>query len=200
MTGMRFCRFAVLSINPGRQGKMFLWNCVCDCGTAKVVAGGLLKSGHAKSCGCLNSELTTQRNFKHGGTRTSEYRTWCLMRQRCNDPRNAKFPRYGARGIRVCQRWEDFSAFLSDMGERPSTSHSIHRIDNDGDYEPDNCQWATPDVQSRNKSTNVRLTVGGVTKIASDWARDIGARPGLITHRLGRGWTPERAVSTPPLR
>ena len=126
--------------------------------------------------------------IKHGLYNTPEYRVWSAMIQRCTNPNVPKFKNYGARGIRVCERWLSVECFLADMGRRPSDSHSLDRIDNDGDYMPGNCRWATDGQQRRNRSDNVYLTHEGRTMIVSDWAREIGISEFTIRKRLRLGW------------
>lgn len=138
---------------------------------------------------------------------SAEYRCWQGMRTRCSNPRSPSFPYYGGRGIRVCQRWDaSFLAFLEDMGRRPSEAHTIDRIDNDGDYGPANCRWATRAEQSRNrrpfsmvgKSPLAKLiTANGVTDSIAGWARRLGVDRGVVRGRLRRGWDPVRAVTEP---
>jgi hypothetical protein len=126
------------------------------------------------------------------------YQSYCAMKQRCLYPKAFSYAQYGGRGIRLCDRWRDsFQAFLDDMGERPTPKHSIGRIDNDGPYEPDNCQWFTRHEQSRNRSDNHWLTVNGQKKTVTDWSTDLGGHRALIVQRLGYGWSPERAVTEP---
>lgn len=144
------------------------------------------------------------RRYRHGhkdadgGTR--EYHAWNAMRSRCNNPWNPNFARYGARGIRVCERWQsDFTAFLQDMGRCPSGQHSIERIDNDGDYAPENCRWATPKEQARNRRSSRLLSYRGATRTAAEWAEVIGITQGTLHARLKEGWSVERAL-TQPLR
>lgn len=140
---------------------------------------------------------------KHGHTPTGQkpsitYQTWINMISRCKYPSHGSYKYCGARGIRVCDRWKDFSLFLADMGERPSTKHSIDRIDNDGHYEPGNCRWATRAEQHRNMRQNVNVTIDGVTKCVTDWAREYGMVPSTIMARINvMGWDPVRAVTTP---
>lgn len=119
--------------------------------------------------------------------RTSEYRSWYAMIQRCTNPRNERWKNYGGRGIKVCERWHEFSNFLADMGSKPTPKHQIGRKDNDGDYCRDNCQWETQVQQVNNTSRNVYLTMNGVTKSRSDWARDSGVNYSTFRDRIARG-------------
>lgn len=137
----------------------------------------------------------------HGFTRDrknkKEYMVWKNMKQRCLNPKNKGFQRYGGRGIKVCDRWMDFKSFISDMGLAPTTTHSIERIDNDGNYEPSNCRWATNDEQNRNKSSNVYISYGGATKIRNDWAKEYGIDVRTFRYRLETlKWPFEKAIST----
>lgn len=127
--------------------------CQCTCGTQKLIYEWRLKSGRTKSCGCLEKEVIAERfgTRIHGLRGTPEYSIWCGMKQRCNgtDKKSAKY--YFDRGIKVCERWMNVENFVQDMGPRPSKKHSIERINNDGDYEPSNCKWATYAEQNANK-------------------------------------------------
>lgn len=124
-----------------------------------------------------------------------EYRIWIGLRQRCNDQRYHGYDRYGGRGIRVCERWESFEAFLKDVGSRPSDEHSLDRIDNSGDYTPKNCRWATRNEQQRNKQDTFLVEAFGETRSVHDWADDLGITPQAIRYRLKKGWSPEDAVT-----
>lgn len=136
------------------------WHCICDCGTSSVVNGASLRIGNSGSCGCRVPEISRAmggHNKTHGMALSREFAIWRGMRYRCNDKRNANYRFYGAKGVRVCDRWNDsFEAFYEDMGPRPSPQHSIDRINPFGDYEPENCRWATPEVQAQNKRRNFR--------------------------------------------
>jgi len=123
-----------------------VWTCECTCGTLKEVRAVNLKNGTTISCGCVDKE----NKLKHGKTHTRVYKVWLNMRQRCLNPNNKNYDRYGGRGITICDRWQIFENFLKDMGN-PLPKHSLDRIDNNGNYEPSNCRWTTADVQSYNK-------------------------------------------------
>jgi hypothetical protein len=129
--------------------------------------------------------------------KTVEYTAWLGMKQRCYDPNVRCFARYGGRGINVCDRWlHSFSAFLADMGRRPSPSHSLDRIDNDGDYEPGNCRWATHAEQVFNRSTNRRYTFAGKTMPAHEWAKELDISLSTLRSRIHRGYSPDRIFSS----
>lgn len=117
------------------------------------------------------------------------------MRARCSSPKANNYHLYGARGITVCKRWMSFKNFLEDMGERPTRQHSIDRIDNNGNYEPSNCRWATKAMQANNRRTNRKITWNGVTKNATEWAKDLGIRQKTLFHRMDRGNSLEKVFS-----
>lgn len=142
-----------------------------------------------------NNPRYTHGLSKSGG---AEYRTWTHMRGRCLTPTDKKYPRYGGRGIKICERWARFENFLFDMGRRPSPQHSIERLNNDGDYEPSNCVWATPKRQAQNMSRNRLLTFQGETAPMCAWADRFGILRSSFQARLNRGWPIERALTEPP--
>lgn len=154
LVGLRFGRLLVTGRAKNSNG-CTRWHCLCDCGKKVTPFGTSLRGGLTSSCGCLLRESARERFTTHGGSYTSEYCTWRHMRYRCHNPRYPRFKDWGGRGIRVCLRWRSsFAAFLSDMGPKPSPRHTIDRIDNDGNYEPNNCKWSTPKEQMQNRRMN----------------------------------------------
>jgi hypothetical protein len=146
---------------------------------------------------------TGKNNRTHGLSHCLAYESWSQMKQRCYNPKDPSFSDYGGRGIRVCERWRNsFENFLKDMGPRPSTGYSIDRFPNtNGNYEPDNCRWAIPKQQNRNRRTNVMLTFRGETMCISEWAERIGLPRKTLEKRLNRyGFTVEQALTQPVRR
>jgi hypothetical protein len=164
LVGRRFGRLVVSHRHGTRVQpngcKRPTFGCVCDCGQRVVVAGTNLRSGNSRSCGCLRAEMTAAKTKPtHGGSYTREYQSWAQAKCRCADPNHHAYKDYGGRGIAMCAAWrESFETFRRDMGPRPAGT-SIDRINNDGDYEPGNCRWATRSQQQRNKRRRVVTAV-----------------------------------------
>ena len=195
-------RFGMMTVegNIEIQNGVRVVVCQCDCGTRKSAAVGALVRGRITSCGCgrtkraimmgkLSRTHGQTAGYHHGRKRSPTYISWCAMNMRCNNPNATGYQNYGGRGIRVCDRWsgtDGFENFASDMGDRPNGA-TLDRIDNDGDYCPNNCQWLSASAQSK-KRRNVRLvTWKGQTKPIADWARDDGVTVAAIHYRIKHG-------------
>lgn len=197
--GMTFGRLTVIElfdiIDDGVR-----WRCKCQCGKTVVIRTGAL--GRTKSCGCIAADSIRRISFRHGDAcddkRTPEYKTWDGIKFRCNNPRCRMYKHYGGRGIKVCERWlHSFSNFLEDMGRKPTRMHSIERINNDGDYEPGNCKWASNIEQQNNRRNNVRIAFRGRTQNSAQWATELGFHRDVLHYRLKSGWTIDEALTTP---
>jgi len=198
LTGLKNNRWTVIEHAGKSASGANMWLCKCECGTLKKVSGTNVSTGKSKSCGCYKSEVTSKLFFKHGLNKTPEYIIWCGMRSRCNDADNKL---YGGRGIAVCARWDDFLLFFSDIGKRPSSKHSIERRDNDGDYTPDNCYWATQKEQQRNKSSNHMISAFGVSMTMVEWSEFLAINYFTLRSRINIcGWSAERSLLAPILK
>jgi hypothetical protein len=196
--GSRFGRLVVIGDAGSRmcgRGKRRFVLCQCDCGKMHEVLPLELVRGATKSCGCLRR--TRGGPITHGLSRRPEHPVWCSMITRCDNPNSKNYPRYGGRGISVCQRWRAFEAFFKDMGPRPSPAHQLDRIDNDKGYEPGNCRWATPVEQSRNTCRTRFVEFRGETRCITEWSEITGLSKDAIRSRLERGWSVEMALTQP---
>lgn len=221
MTGREFTRLRVIGFGEWVKRKdgtrVATWRCACaadlgGCGAETLVCVSKLNNGHTRSCGCLRDDSRGKGSITHGASRgktrtgkmSPEYTTWAAMRQRCTTPTCKKFPRYGGRGIRICDRWQDFAAFLADMGPKPSPKHTIDRMNNEGSYTcgkhdacddcrtknaPANCRWATMREQQRNRSSNTMLELDGVRRCLAEWVEITGIRLTTIQLRKRAGWS-----------
>lgn len=187
--GEAFGRLTVVTVDS--------WNrieCKCACGRSHIATSSNLRSGKTKSCGCIRKEQNN--HVTHGGTGSLTHTRWLVMRRRCSDSNAAGYENYGGRGIKVCERWMDFSAFLADMGECPP-GMTIDRIEPDGHYEPGNCRWATKLTQARNTRANRVLEFNGQAKCLEEWAEEYGMSSRSLMSRLRLGWPVEKALTTP---
>ena len=177
--GRRYGRLVVVADAPN-IGKVTRWLVRCDCGTEKLMRTNSL--WEIRSCGCLNDEKRAERAYKHGLSRTKIYAIWVQMLERCNNKNNMNYKNYGARGIKVCPRWHKIENFFQDMGHKPR-GQALDRIDNNGDYSPDNCRWATPIEQGSNKRRNKHLTFRGEKMTREEFSRRIGVKSNVILYQ-----------------
>lgn len=202
LVGRQFGRLTILRWEEDPVRDKLIWVCVCECGRPMNVTTYALTSGNTKSCGCLRRDnrvaLNEERRRSAAGHRARpEYAVWQSMKARCLNKNRKEYPRYGGRGITVCDQWRDsFQAFFDDMGARPSAEYSIERLDNDGPYAPHNCVWATIIEQANNRSNNAVVTVDGQEKSITQWAREAGMTPQGVRWRLQNGWKPEEAIAS----
>lgn len=200
LTGKRFGRLTVEHL-LGKRGAFIYWACRCDCGGYTETQTGKLNIGHSQSCGCILADKNATRLTTHGasvgGKPTPTYSVWRGIKNRCLNPNEPAYKNYGGRGIKICDRWKDsFENFFTDMGQKPKGMW-IERLDNEGDYEPTNCKWATPKEQCNNKRTNVYLTFRGKTQTVSQWNEELGYNKNVVAGRLRLGWSTEDAILTP---
>lgn len=188
--GNIYGRLTVIEMDENSKSNRIHWICVCSCSKLSSVAGDKLRSGHSKSCGCLVTEVTTKRNFKHGhktrGKKHKNYSTWLNMRDRCNNPNNKYYHNYGFRGIKVCERWDKFENFLADMGKKPE-GLSLDRRENNGHYCPENCRWSTREDQMNNTRVNHIIEIEGEKYTIAQLARKLGVKYMMLFSRIDRG-------------
>ena len=205
LIGKRFGRLTVLARTTAPEGrpKKAFWLCRCDCGGEARAVSNTLTSGHTQSCGCLQRERISAAakisSRTHGMSDHPLWSTWAAMRSRCRNPNATGYHRYGGRGIRVCERWNDFPSFVADVGERPSPDHTLDRIRNDGDYEPGNVRWATKEQQSANMRNNRLVQFKGQrmpVRTALRASGEVVSRYSVL-RRIERGMSPEAALTTP---
>jgi hypothetical protein len=197
LTGRTFGQWTVIRRLDDRKANR-VWLCRCACGNEAQVRGNNLKSGKSIQClTCAGWAKPPREHIKHGEASSPAYAAYHEMHRRCYDPRRKRaYYLYGARGIKVCERWHTFPNFLADMGQPPK-GLSLDRIDPDKDYAPDNCRWADSKMQARNQRDIPMLTYKGQTKRAPDWADEVGLPHDVIHYRLSHGWSVDRTLSTP---
>ena len=189
------------AIGPAiKRGRTIYWFCQCECGTKKFVTLQSLRNGGSRSCGCLKKD---EPHIKHGAARNARhgpgYNVWRSMKRRCLNKKNSEYHLYGGRGIMICARWIDsYSNFIADMGPRPSPTHSIDRINNNGHYTPLNCRWATRTEQNRNRRNTRMIEVGGKTLPLAEACERYGVPYQLAFTRIHyRKWPVAKALGLP---
>lgn len=195
LTGQKYNRLTVIERAPDffdKNGKRKTkWLCKCDCGKHVSVATHDLRSGHTSSCGCYQRERTSEAGKKHGLKHTAIYKKWLAIKDRCFNSRNKRFHCYGGRGITVCEEWKnDFQAFYNYVSMLPhfgEKGYSLDRIDNNGNYEPNNVRWATETEQARNKSNTLYIEHNEERKTISEWSQITGIKYATLLHRYHLG-------------
>lgn len=203
LIGNSYGRLVVVRYADVKNGRDF-WTFRCECGNERDMNAGYVVTGQVQSCGCLQRERKIASRLSHGhtinGKRSPEYNSWTGMVQRCTNPNNPRWNRYGGRGIKVSERWRAaFESFLLDMGPRPKGT-TLDRVDNNGNYELSNCRWAEPRDQSNNTNITLKLEYQGSVKPASEWSRVLGIDHNTLLYRIRRGWSVDRALSTKAVR
>lgn len=202
LAGQRFGMLLVLhTVGKNRFGNT-IWQCRCDCGTEVAVLAGNLRKGNSTSCGCARRVTCAKRLTTHGLDGTPEHGVWLGMIRRCVDQRRPEYPRYGGRGITVCDRWRHgeggktgLECFVADVGPRPSPTHSIDRYpNNDGNYEPGNVRWAVAEDQANNRRSTKLITIGGRSQSLARWVREVGGNYNSINNHIDRGMPPAKAL------
>ncbi|NCC68647.1 MAG: hypothetical protein EOM14_10745 [Clostridia bacterium] len=200
LVGQTFGRLTVVQRGENDRFGKARWICRCECGNEKVINSRTLMSGDTRSCGCLRAEMLKSIATTHGESASRLYSIWEGMKGRCYYPKHQRYARYGGRGITVCDEWldkfEQFRDWALSHGYRDDLS--IDRIDNDGNYEPSNCRWATNDEQMSNTSRSLLITYNGQTMTASHWAEAVGISYTTLISRITElGWSMEKALTTP---
>lgn len=198
MDGQIFGRWTVVSFAFARPPHRY-YNCRCVCGVERAVQGPSLVSGVSRSCGCLRREVSRNIRVKHDSCGHPAYQSWTAMRRRCQDKNMTAYSNYGGRGISVCAEWQTFEGFWEDMGALWRQGLTIERNDNDGNYEPGNCRWATYKEQSHNKRNTVLVDTPWGLLAQSEAARRGGISLGALIHRMKTGW-PKELWFSPSIR
>jgi hypothetical protein len=203
MIGKQIGRLTVVAL-AGRKiyssgSSVILWKCRCSCGNETTVRSGALRKWNAtKSCGCINKEIQRKHFKTHGLSRTTTYKSWHSMRQRCLNPQHEAYSRYGGNSITICAEWQnDFEVFLMDMGSRP-VGTTLDRINNDIGYQPDNCRWVGWKQQERNRTNHFMIDYAGEKRCLAEWSELLGIKYPTLWARFKRhGMDPVDAFERP---
>lgn len=202
VSGIRFGRLiAILPTRKAGSTRGLAWLCRCDCGNLTIARASNLRSGNTASCGCFHMEQLVLQHITHGRSTSIIYRNWATMIQRCKNPKMHNYERYGGRGIKVCDEWQQsfelFYAHVSNLPHFGEKGRTLDRVDNEGNYEPGNVRWATATEQGRNARNSRWITHDGKTQHIKDWAEELGIGYGTLKSRFRYGWSAERALETP---
>lgn len=200
LVGQTFGRLTVIERSGLTKDGRAKWLCKCSCGNTCTIVGKDLKNGHTKSCGCYRKDFPNHTTHGLKGTRV--YNTWRGMRERCYNPKNKEYSRYGNRGIQVYEGWKNdakaFAEYVSKLPDYNREGYTLHRVDNDGNYEPGNVIWADNTTQANNKQNNHLLTFNGESHTISEWATICGIKYTTLSARINiYNWSAEKALSTP---
>lgn len=197
LTGQRFGRLTVIEEAGRNKSKKVLWRCVCDCGKETIVIAQQLTSGRTKSCGCLVHDVCKVVNVTHGMSGTRLHKIWCNIIDRCTNENSPSYKNYGGRGIKICNEWRrSFQSFYDwAMSHGYKENLTIDRVDNNGDYCPDNCRWTDKLTQANNTRNNHYIEYNGERHSTAEWARILNISYPALKHRIERGWTTEEAFS-----
>lgn len=196
ITGKRFGKLVVVAFDHMLRTRSY-WKCKCDCGNCRIVSVDHLSRGEVTDCGCERKHTAHWK--KHGMCNSRLYTIWSLMKARCFNPNRREYPAYGGRNITVCKEWLDFENFMKwSMSNGYSELLTLDRIDNNGNYCPENCRWVSRKDQSNNTRKNRMITHNGQTKPITQWANDNGLPYYILKNRIDRnGWSFERAITEP---
>ena len=201
MTGFEFNGCKVIE-RAGSENKRAVWLCECFCGNRFIERGSRIRNGSKKSCGCLWKKKTIDRNTTHNKSRTRLYNIWCGMKARCNNPNNPAYDRYGGRGIKICEEWNNSFENFYDWSKENGYSKelTIDRIDNDRGYSPDNCRWADYYIQGRNKRNNKVINYKGKLRTRAEISEMTGLSYGTIRRRVQNKIDLDKPIWTPELK
>jgi hypothetical protein len=200
LTGKRFGKLTAISSIYDAEKKLTLWKCQCDCGNIAYVRANRLVHGRTKSCGCLRVVSNKSHKTTHGMSRTRLYNAWHSMKARCNNPDNHNYKLYGGRGISICEDWlESFESFMNwAVSSGYKEGLSLDRIDNNGNYCPENCRWVTVREQNNNRGVSINISYNGKTQNLSEWCKELGLPYMRIWQRITKyGYSFEEAIKEP---
>jgi hypothetical protein len=201
LIGQTFGRLTVISETNRNKHNHIQWLCLCSCGKNTIASTTSLKHQNTTSCGCYGNECRTINTRTHGMRHTKIYTVWCNIISRCYDSNHKSWENYGGRGIIVCDQWiKSFESFFTDMGDIPFKNAQIDRINNNGNYEPSNCRWATAKQNCLNRSSTHFITHNGITLALTQWADKYNLARNTLYNRLKKGMDMELALTTKPLQ